>query len=121
LVRCGISQRKAQYLIGLARHFLDESFNEQGWQRSTDEDIVAQLTTARGIGRWTAQMCLIFCLLRPNVLPLDDVGLQRAMRLHYNDGKPLSALKLRRMTQRWQPWCTVATWFMWCSLDPTDA
>jgi len=116
----GLSQRKTDYLTGLARRFVDGSFDETRWRQSTDEDIIAELTTAKGIGRWTSEMFLMFCLLRPNVLPLDDVGLQRAMRLNYNRGKPLSRLRIRRITRQWQPWCTVATWFMWRSLDPED-
>jgi DNA-3-methyladenine glycosylase II len=114
----GLSQKKADFLIGLAERFIDGSFDQARWQASADEDIIAELSTVKGIGRWTGEMFLIFCLLRPNVLPLDDAGLQRAMRLHYNDGKPLSRLKTQRITRPWQPWCTVATWFMWRSLDP---
>jgi len=113
----GLSQRKTDYLTGLARRFVDGSFDETRWLQSTDEDILAELSTVKGIGRWTGEMFLMFCLLRPNVLPLDDVGLQRAMRLHYNHGKPLSRLRIRRITRQWHPWCTVATWFMWRSLD----
>ena len=112
-----VSQRKSAYLTGLARRFVDGFFDETRWERSADEDVVAELSTVKGIGRWTGEMFLIFCLLRPNVLPLDDAGLQRAMRLHYNRGKPLSRLRIRRISQQWQPWCTVATWFMWRSLD----
>ena len=116
----GLSQKKADYLTGLARRFVDGSFDEASWQTGTDEEIIAELLTAKGIGRWTGEMFLMFCLLRPNVLPLDDAGLQRAMRLHYNGGKPLSKLRVRRIARQWQPWCSVATWFMWRSLDPDD-
>lgn len=116
----GLSQRKTDYLTGLARRFVDGSFDETRWRQSTDEDVIAELSTAKGIGRWTSEMFLMFCLLRPNVLPLDDVGLQRAMRLNYNRGKPLSRLRIQRITRQWQPWCTVATWFMWRSLDAED-
>lgn len=89
----GLSQRNADYLTGLARHFVDGSFEEARWRQSADEDIIAELSTAKGIGRWTGEMFLVFCLLRPNVLPLDDAGLRRAMRTHYNGGKPLSRLR----------------------------
>ena len=101
--------------------FLDGSLDTAKWDQCEDEEVIRELTGIKGIGRWTAEMFLIFCLLRPNVLPLDDVGLQRAMRTHYNDGKPLSKLKVRRITRQWQPWCTVATWFMWRSLDAQPA
>ncbi|MGD2140693.1 MAG: DNA-3-methyladenine glycosylase 2 family protein [Burkholderiales bacterium] len=115
----GLSARKAGYLIELAGRFLDGSFDTGQWRRRGDEEVIAELTSARGIGRWTAEMFLIFCLLRPNVLPLDDVGLQRAMRLNYNSDKPISKGRLSKITRQWQPWCSVATWFMWRSLDPS--
>lgn len=118
LCRQGLSANKAAYLVELAGRFLDGSLDPGKWHQFDDEDVIRELTSVRGIGRWTAEMFLIFCLLRPNVLPLDDVGLQRALRLHYNNGKPLSERKLRRITRQWDPWCTVATWFMWRSLDP---
>ncbi len=121
-LRChGLSTNKAAYLIELAERFVNGSLGPASWQNCDDEEVISQLTAVRGIGRWTAEMFLIFCLLRPNVLPLDDAGLQRALRLHYNDGKPLSKLKMRRITRAWQPWCTVATWFMWRSLDARPA
>ena len=72
----------------------------------------------RGIGQWTAEMFLIFFMARPNVLPVDDIGLQRAMSGFYNGGQPISKLKMREIARRWQPWQTVATWYMWRSLDP---
>ena len=63
-------------------------------------------------------MFLIFFMMRPNILPVDDIGLQRAMSLHYNSSKPLSKLKMRQIASEWQPWRTVATWYLWRSLDP---
>ncbi|NIO40159.1 MAG: DNA-3-methyladenine glycosylase 2 family protein [Burkholderiales bacterium] len=117
-LRChGLSTNKARYLIELAKRFVDGSLDDANWRHCKDEEVIRQLTGVKGIGRWTAEMFLIFSLLRPNVLPLDDGGLQRAMRLHYNDGKPLSKRKVQRITRAWHPWCTVATWFMWRSLD----
>lgn len=117
----GLSANKAAYLVDLAERFVDGSLDAAKWHRCDDEDVIRELTGLRGIGRWTAEMFLIFCLLRPNVLPLADAGLQRAMRIHYNNGKPLSKTKLRRITRCWEPWCTVATWFMWRSLDAQPA
>lgn len=118
LGRCGLSQRKVGYLKDLALHFLDGSLNPARWPEQEDEAIIAELTAIRGIGRWTAEMFLIFNLLRPDVLPLDDLGLQRAMSLHYEGGEPLSKLKMRAIANHWQPWRSVATWYMWRSLDP---
>ena len=115
---CGLSSNKSAYLIDLAVHFLDGSFSSESWTDREDEHLIAELTRVKGIGRWTAEMFLIFFLMRPDILPVDDVGLQRAMSLHYNNGKPLSKLKIRQIAGNWQPWRTVATWYLWRSLDP---
>ena len=118
---CGLSSKKSDYLIDLAEHFLDGSLAQQEWGERDDEHLIAELTKIKGIGRWTAEMFLIFFMLRPDILPADDIGLQRAMSLHYNNGKPLSKLKIRQIATAWQPWRTVATWYLWRSLDPIPA
>jgi len=115
---CGLSSKKSSYLIDLADHFLDGSLDLEHWSERDDEVLIAELTRVKGIGRWTAEMFLIFYMMRPDILPLDDAGLQRAMSLHYNDGRPLSKLKIRQIANEWQPWRTVATWYLWRSLDP---
>ena len=115
---CGLSSKKSAYLIDLAKHFLDGSLEIERWGDHDDEQLIAELTRVKGIGRWTAEMFLIFFMMRPNILPVDDIGLQRAMSLHYNNGKPLSKLKMRQISNEWQPWRTVATWYLWRSLDP---
>jgi DNA-3-methyladenine glycosylase II len=83
-----------------------------------DDAVIAELVEVRGIGRWTAEMFLIFNLLRPDVLPVDDLGLQRAVSLRYRAGRRVSEAGLRRIARAWQPWRSVATWFLWRSLDP---
>lgn len=118
---CGLSSKKSTYLIDLADHFLDGSLDIERWNEHDDEVLIAELTRVKGIGRWTAEMFLIFYMMRPNILPVDDVGLQRAMSLHYNGGRPLSKLKIRQIASDWQPWRTVATWYLWRSLDPIPA
>jgi len=118
LRKCGLSGSKVKYLQDLARHFIEEIFNEQLWDSMSDDELIDELTQVRGIGRWTAEMFLIFYMTRPNVLPVDDIGLQRAMSLHYNRGRPLSDLRIRSISKRWLPWRSVATWYMWRSLDP---
>ncbi|HZP92312.1 MAG TPA: DNA-3-methyladenine glycosylase [Burkholderiales bacterium] len=115
---CGLSSKKSDYLIDLAEHFLDGSLDVLRWNDRDDEQLIEELTKVKGIGRWTAEMFLIFFMMRPDILPLDDIGLQRAMSLHYNNGKPLSKLKMRQIASGWQPWRTVATWYLWRSLDP---
>jgi DNA-3-methyladenine glycosylase II len=118
---CGLTSKKSDYLIDLAEHFIDGSLDHARWSDHDDETLIAELTRVKGIGRWTAEMFLIFFMMRPNILPVDDIGLQRAMSLHYNSGKPLSKLKIRQIAAAWQPWCTVATWYLWRSLDPLPA
>ncbi|MES2355655.1 MAG: hypothetical protein V4568_14895, partial [Pseudomonadota bacterium] len=80
----GLSARKVEYLRDLAKHFHEGLIVEQQWPQLTDDEIITDLVRVKGIGRWTAEMFLIFYLLRPDVLPLDDIGLQRAIQLHYN-------------------------------------
>ena len=118
LASCGLSQRKVGYLKDLSLHFLEGTLGVAHWADMDDEAIIADLMQVRGIGRWTAEMFLIFDVLRPDVLPLDDFGLQRAMSMHYNAGQPLSKLKMRAIAGQWQPWRSVATWYLWRSLYP---
>jgi DNA-3-methyladenine glycosylase II len=115
---CGLSRSKVAYLHDLARHFVEKRLDVKRWEQMTDDELIAELTQVRGIGRWTAEMFLIFYMTRPDVLPVDDIGLQRAMSLHYNRGRPLSKLKMNSIAKRWLPWRSVATWYMWRSLDP---
>jgi len=118
LAGCGLSKRKVEYLLDLAAHFRDGSVHAKDWSSMEDEDIIAELIQIRGIGRWTAEMFLIFNLLRPNVLPLDDVGLLRGISVNYFSGEPVSRSYAREVSAAWEPWRTVATWYLWRSLDP---
>jgi DNA-3-methyladenine glycosylase II len=118
LRNCGLSSNKVLYLQHLAQHFVNGSLNVADWKRLNDDELIAELTQVKGIGRWTAEMFLIFYMMRPDVLPLDDIGLQRAMSMHYNKNRPLSKLKMRAIAIDWTPWRTVATWYLWRSLDP---
>jgi len=118
LRNCGLSGNKVLYLQDLARNFVDGSLNVANWEHFSDEELVAEITQVKGIGRWTADMFLIFYMMRPDVLPLDDIGLQRAMSMHYNKNRPLSKLKIRAIAKDWVPWRSVATWYLWRSLDP---
>lgn len=115
---CGLSRMKAGYAIDLASHFAEGRIKPRRWARMDDEAIIAELVDVRGIGRWTAEMFLIFHLLRPNVWPVDDLGLLKALGLHYRDGEKISAKDARTIGEAWQPWRTVATWYLWRSLDP---
>ena len=114
----GLSARKVDYLVDLAVHFTEGQLHVREWAAMDDEAIIAELTAIRGIGRWTAEMFLIFHLLRPNVLPLDDVGLLKGISQSYFSGDPVSRSDAREVAQAWMPWCSVATWYIWRSLDP---
>lgn len=115
---CGLSYRKIAYLQDLAQHFENGNLNETNWKEIDDEAIITQLTQVRGIGRWTAEMFLIFHIMRPDVLPLDDIGLQRAISQHYNNNQPINRKRMRELAEPWRPWRSVATWYLWRSLDP---
>ena len=115
---CGLSGQKAGYLRDLARKFLDGTLEAERWHALEDEALIVELTRVKGIGRWTAEMFLMFHLARPDVLPVADLGLQRAMRLHYNRGRPLTVRRMHRIAAAWSPWRSVATWYLWRSLDP---
>ncbi|WP_348944577.1 DNA-3-methyladenine glycosylase [Chitinibacter sp. FCG-7] len=115
---CGLSQRKVEYLSDLARHHVEGRLDPSAWHDWDDEAVIKELVSIRGIGRWTAEMFLIFYLARPNVLPLDDIGLIRGIAEHYHDGERKPRAELKQLAELWQPWCSVATWYLWRSLDP---
>ncbi|WP_084824948.1 DNA-3-methyladenine glycosylase family protein [Lampropedia cohaerens] len=117
----GLSQRKAEYLRDLAHHFDQGLLNVQDWPQLEDEAIIAQLVAVRGIGRWTAEMFLMFHMLRPNVLPLDDAGLIQGISRNYFSGEPVTRSDAREVAQAWKPYRTVATWYMWRSLAEPQA
>ena len=114
----GLSARKVQYLQDLATHFGEGKVQEKSWADMADDAIIAELTAIRGIGRWTAEMFLIFHLMRPNVLPLDDVGLINGISHNYFSGEAVSRSDAREVAAAWAPFCSVATWYIWRSLDP---
>ena len=117
----GLSARKVDYLVDLAMHFTEHRLHQDDWQGMSDEAIVAELMSIRGVGRWTAEMFLIFYLQRPNVLPLDDAGLISGISQNYFSGDPVSRSEAREVAEAWKPWCTVATWYIWRSLETQPA
>lgn len=114
---CGLSGQKVLYLKDLATHFDTGAVKPRRWARMDDEAIIEDLVRVKGIGRWSVEMFLIFHMMRPNVLPVDDLGLRRAMERLYNDGESLTKAEMRTIGARWSPWCTVATWYLWRSLE----
>jgi len=126
---CGLSERKVEYVKDLAARFRSGAIDPAGWDDLDDDAIVEQLVEVRGIGRWTAEMFLMFNLMRPDVYPIDDLGLLRAIQVNYEgeggyhplpeplQGKPHRQRAIE-IGDRWRPWRTVATWYLWRSLDP---
>jgi DNA-3-methyladenine glycosylase II len=114
----GLSARKIEYLVDLALHFDSGAIHVESWREMDDEEIIGELVGIRGIGRWTAEMFLIFHLMRPNVLPLDDVGLITGISKNYFSGEAVSRSDAREVAAAWAPYCSVATWYIWRSLDP---
>jgi DNA-3-methyladenine glycosylase II len=122
---CGMSERKVEYLHDLARHFAQGRVRCEDLAQMSDEEVIECLTDIRGIGRWTAEMFLIFNLLRPDVFPVDDLGLLKAIGRHYLDGEPAAGLmrgqgraRVVELGAGWAPYRSVATWYLWRSLDP---
>ena len=118
LRQAGLSARKVEYMLDLARHFAEGKVHVAQWQEMEDELIIEELVDIRGIGRWTAEMFLIFHLMRPNVLPLDDLGLIKGISQSYFSGEPVSRAEARDVAEAWSPYRTVGTWYLWRSLDP---
>ncbi|BCL75021.1 hypothetical protein JHS3_07570 [Jeongeupia sp. HS-3] len=115
---CGLSQRKVEYLKDLALHEAEGRLASGRLMAMDDEAIIAELTSIRGIGRWTAEMFLMFHLLRPDVLPLDDIGLIKAVARFYHDDERRPRGDIKALAQRWAPWRSVATWYLWRGLEP---
>ena len=118
LAECGLSKRKTEYILDLADHFKSKRLHVEDWTAMDDEAVIAELVQIRGIARWTAEMFLIFNLHRPNIFPLDDVGLLKGISINYFSGEPVSRSDAREVAANWEPWRSVATWYLWRSLDP---
>jgi DNA-3-methyladenine glycosylase II len=114
---CGFSGQKVSYVKDLARRFHEGEVKPRRWKAMADEAIIEELVAVKGIGRWTAEMFLMFHLVRPNVLPVGDLGLQRAMERNYNNGRALTRERMRRIGEPWSPYASVGSWYMWRSLE----
>ena len=116
--KCGFSKQKANYIFNLANFFLINKEIERKWKKMDDEKITNSLMKIKGVGKWTAEMFLIFYLLRPNVFPKNDLGLHKAISINYKTKYPLKEIEMEKFRKKWDPWTTVATWYLWRSLDP---
>jgi DNA-3-methyladenine glycosylase II len=114
---CGFSGQKVAYVKDLADRFHAGEIKPRRWNRMDDEAVIEELVAVKGIGRWTAEMFLMFSLVRPNVLPVGDLGLQRAMERSYNNGRALSKERMKKIAAPWSPFASVGTWYMWRSLE----
>ena len=118
LKSCGLSRQKISYLKSLSQAILQKEIVPSNWPNLDDEEIIESLIKVKGIGRWTAEMYLIFNLCRPDVFPVDDIGLIRGICNCYNLNYPISKEHAINLSKKWQPWRSVATWYFWRSLDP---
>lgn len=116
----GLSHQKAGYLRDLATHFATRRLTGAALRRMDDEAVIAAVTAVKGIGRWTAEMLLIFSLERSDVWPIDDLGLQRAVARLENAANPLSKRDLVNVGERFRPYRTYATWYLWRSLEQPE-
>jgi DNA-3-methyladenine glycosylase II len=118
LSSCGLSRQKIEYLKILSKKFHDKSIDIKELKKMNDEDAIKYLSQIKGIGRWTAEMFLFFNQLRPNIFPVQDIGLLKAISKNYKTKYPPSISKLSNLKKTWSPYATVATWYMWRSIDP---
>ncbi|MGK7880251.1 MAG: DNA-3-methyladenine glycosylase [Crocosphaera sp.] len=118
LRECGLSGQKIAYITNITQGFQDGILTPQRWSNMNDKEVIEQLTSIKGIGPWTAQMFLIFHLHRRDIFPMADLGLINAIQLHYGSKKALSKGEIKELSQGWKPYRTVATWYLWRSLDP---
>jgi DNA-3-methyladenine glycosylase II len=115
LRRVGLSRQKSLYLKDLAAHVENGTLNFHRFAKMADEEIIVDLTRVHGVGRWTAEMFLMFNLGRPDVLPVDDLGIRNAARRLYRMRKMPDAKRLRALAERWRPYRSAASWYLWRS------
>ena len=113
----GLSRQKLAYMRDLSRKMLDGTIKSNELQAMSDEEIVAELTKIKGIGRWTVEMLLIFRLTRPDVFPAGDLGIVKAVQKAYKLRKTPDAKRLHAIAERWRPYRSVAAWYLWASLE----
>ena len=118
LKACGLSRQKISYLKSLSINLIEKKINPDKWDSYSDDQIIEELIKIKGIGRWTAEMFLIFNLCRPDVFPADDLGLIKGICNCYNINYPITKEHAIKLSNKWKPYRSVATWYFWRSLDP---
>jgi len=118
LKKCGLSRQKVLGIKNLAKQIINKSFNPKLIEKMNDEEAIIYLSKLRQIGRWSAEMILLFTYNRSNIWPIQDIGLLRAISKNYNKKylPPESFINL--LKKRFSPYCSVATWYLWRSIDP---
>ena len=113
----GLSKQKSSYLRDLAERTHRGDLNFAGLGDLSDEEVIVHLTQVKGIGVWTAHMFLMFSLRRPNILPTGDFGIKMAIKKHYKKRKPPNPKQMEKIAECWEPYRSVACWYLWRSLD----
>ena len=114
---CGLSRQKRKYLIDLSQHFIDGRIATRKLASFDDEQVIDALVNVQGIGRWTAEMFLIFVLNRPDVLPVDDLGVREGLKRFYKLRERPNAKQMQALAEPWRPWRSVGTWYLWRGLS----
>jgi len=114
----GLSGQKVNYMRSLATYFTENKAITRKWAKMTDDELLKSITSIKGIGSWTAEMFMIFHLGRPDVFPIKDIGVQKAMFRHYHKSDKVALTELVKRAEGWRPYRSVATWYLWRSLDP---
>tara|TARA_B100001142_G_scaffold119405_1_gene121454 strand:- start:336 stop:959 length:624 start_codon:yes stop_codon:yes gene_type:complete len=114
---CGLSERKVEYMKSASEKWIN-GYDEIDWNNLSNEMVINKLIEIRGIGIWTAEMILIFTLMRPDVFPMGDIGAIRALEKIYNKGERMTKKEIEEVAITWKPWRTIATWYLWRSIDP---
>ena len=117
LKKCGISRQKVKGIKDLAKRYLNKSFNPNLIKKMNDEDAIEYLSELRQIGRWSAEMILLFTFNRPNIWPVQDIGLLRAISNNYKEKYFPPKLFVNKLYKKLSPYCSVATWYLWRSID----
>jgi len=115
--KLGLSTAKTAYIRDLARHTRDGKLIFAELPALNDQEVIERLTQVKGIGVWTAQMFLMFALQRHDILPTGDLGVRNAIRKAYNLAEPPTPAEMEEIARNWRPWCSVATWYLWRSLE----
>lgn len=115
----GISRQKAGYMRSIAEHFADGRLSDRTLMRMSDDDVIEAVTAIKGVGRWTADMLLMFCLGRPDIMPVGDVGVQNGMKLAYGLAAPPKPPEMLEIAEAWRPYRSAGTWYLWRRLELT--